>query len=261
MSEPWDFGIRRDFGSHLIQTLHWMNEEQAQRGKESLRAQVRDAARTDTGVSKLPWAPCAHGPLCLWGKEAVVERRRLLGGRPQSGLRKEGRAGTKGNRVLRAVGARQAAEPCPARGHSYSNHVLRAGLAALNYEPRRGLSSCRGFDTSLPGCLCWTVRSSPEQFRTRRRRRQVEAPGTPSFLRTLAPPPLPPCTEAAGTGSKVAGTGSDSSVLCRSGSLEGTCTWQISKSAEKSKIVSSTELISVKSKEPRTPECWLEDIS
>ena len=86
-----------------------------------------------------------------------------------------------------SVGAQRAAEPYSVSGtRIYSNHTLSAGLAALNREPRKGISSHQGVDTSLLGRLCWAVIYPPEQFGTRRWRRQVEMPGTFSFLGTLA---------------------------------------------------------------------------
>lgn len=111
----------------------------------------------------------------------------LLGGLLLSCQRKEGSGETRDKKDSEgSAGACYAAEPCSASGtHIYSNHMLRAGLAALNYAPPKGLSSCQGFDTSLPGCLCWATSWSPEQFRARRQRRQVEILGTFSFLRTL----------------------------------------------------------------------------
>lgn len=57
-----------------------------------------------------------------------------------------------------SVGAHHAAEPYSVSGtHIYSNHILCAGLAALNCEPRKSISSRQGVDTILPGCLCWAV--------------------------------------------------------------------------------------------------------
>lgn len=112
MSEPWDFGIGRDLGvTNPNSALDKRGAGSAGKGISQNRCQVRDTARTHTGVSELPRAPGARGSLCLWGKEAVVDRGGLLGGGAHRAVQ-EGRARwDKGNRILRAAGARHAAEP------------------------------------------------------------------------------------------------------------------------------------------------------
>lgn len=156
-------------------------------GRDSLSttAQVRDTAQTHTRFSKLPvshrvsWASCV-------GKRGCCVKRRTCWVGFCCYQRKEKSNGTRDKNSEGSVGVRHAAEPSSASGtHIYSNHTLCAGLAALNYAPQKGLSSHQGFDTSLPGCLCWAMIWSPEQFRARRQRRQMEIPGTFPFLRTL----------------------------------------------------------------------------
>lgn len=170
MSEPWDCGIGRDLGvTNPNSALDKRGAGSAGKGISQNRCQVRDTARTHTGVSELPRAPGARGSLCLWGKEAVVDRGGLLGGgRPQSCPGRKGEVG-QGKQDSEGGGSPPRCRAVTSSGtRSCSNHMLRAGLAALNDDPRKGLSSCRGFDTSLPGGLCWAVMSSPEQFRTGR---------------------------------------------------------------------------------------------
>lgn len=155
----------------LTQTLHWTNEEQAQQGKESLRT----AARLGTQPGPTLGSPNSHGLLALVGHSVCGEKRLLLtgevcwgGGRPQSCPGRKGEVG-QGKQDSEGGGSPPRCRAVTSSGtRSCSNHMLRAGLAALNDDPRKGLSSCRGFDTSLPGGLCWAVMSSPEQFRTGR---------------------------------------------------------------------------------------------
>lgn len=227
----WNFGAGRRFGSHLTQPFHWVNEEtEAQWEKALIRAtlQSRDTAQTHarfttlSGSPPVSRAPCTHGTLS---------------------------------------GARHAAEPSSASGtHIYSHHMLCAELAALNYAPGKGLSSHQGFDTSLPGRLCWATIWSPESFRAKRQRRQMDTPGDLSFPEDSARLPLS-SPKAGGRGSMAGGREAviHPSPLGAWKRLTYSCTWRFSKRAEKSSFVSSVELRSVRFKEPRTPECWLKD--
>lgn len=147
--------------SHLIQTLHWMDEEtEVQWGKELTQGPRTsgDTARTGTRVSKLPFPHWLPGSLCSCvtlsvGERGLFTREGLQGGLPLSCQRKESRGGS----AARQEGFRGKLGSLPCcravislRTCSYSNHMLCAGLAALNYEPREGLSSRRGW---IPACL------------------------------------------------------------------------------------------------------------
>lgn len=88
----------------------------------------------------------------------MLEREDLLGRllscqrkEPHDGTRdkKDSEGGTKELTTLQSLFS--------LRTHIYSNHTLCTGLAALNYAPRKGLSSRQGFDAGLPGRLCWAT--------------------------------------------------------------------------------------------------------
>lgn len=111
-AQSGDFGIGIDFSSHLIQTLHWMNDEtEGQRGKELTQGHSTsgDTARTRTRVSKLPFPHWWPGllvllSLSLWG-ERVVYKGRPAGWAPVD-LSEEGEQGwdsSKARRIPREV--------------------------------------------------------------------------------------------------------------------------------------------------------------